>query len=153
MDPNVVMGLDSKLFELGSAEPDHVHHHDEVETATVYRGTPPSHTHEACNGNCEHHIESTHADSAATTNDVIAENELTAALNALSKETVWRVKGFVRLERGYMILNWAFGRYELTAVTDVPERTGSAKLTVMGERGEVKRASRKLAERIGAHVV
>ena len=147
------MGLDSKLFELGSAEPDDVHHHDEVETATVYRGAAPSHTHEACNGNYEHNIESTHAGSAATTSGVVAENELTAALNALSKETVWRVKGFVKLEHGYMILNWAFGRYELTAVADMPERTGSAKLTVMGERGEVKRASRKFAERIGAHIV
>ena len=84
--------------------------------------------------------------------ETVPEAELAGALGSLSKETVWRVKGFVRLERGYCILNWAFGRYDLTPVESVPEHTGEVKLTVMGERGEVTRAARKLATRIGAEV-
>ena len=63
------------------------------------------------------------------------------------------MKGFVRLESGYHILNWAFGRHELIPLRSHPERTGSVKLTVMGERGEVKRAARKLATAIGANIV
>ena len=49
----------------------------------------------------------------------IQETVLETALGKLSKETVWRVKGFVRTERGLHILNWAFGRHELSAIKDV----------------------------------
>ena len=92
--------------------------------------------------------------SIPTDDSPIAEEDLITALSSLSKETVWRVKGFVRLSRGLHILNWAFGRYELTAFDDpMGEHRGSVTLTVMGERGEVKRAARRLAERIGAQVV
>ena len=148
------MGLDSKLFELGpGAESPSVHHHDEVETTTIYRGPSPAHSHPGCDDNCPHKRIGD-ANGTIIDEDVqtLAESELIAALDSLSKETVWRVKGFVKLERGYCILNWAFGRYELTPVASVPDRTGGVKLTVMGERGEVKRAARKLATRIDAEL-
>lgn len=64
------------------------------------------------------------------------------------------MKGFVRTEKGLMILNWAFGRYELTKApsADVLGADEVVKLTAMGERGEVKRAARKLAEALGAGI-
>lgn len=64
------------------------------------------------------------------------------------------MKGFVQTENGLKILNWAFGRYELTDApsSDVLGADEALKLTAMGERGEVKRAARKLAEALGAGI-
>ena len=165
VDPNVIMGLDSKLFELGPAvfEAPSVRHHDEVETATIFSGSPrPAHTHDESTGECpsckrsgansaEPHA---HSGTEGESEDlhVLTESELVEARGSLSKETTWRVKGIVKLSDRYHILNWAFGRFELTPVDTVPDRTGRVKLTVMGERGEVKRAARKLAGRIRAEV-
>ncbi|TFK79801.1 cobW-domain-containing protein [Polyporus arcularius HHB13444] len=152
VDPAIVMGLDSKLYQLGSPELSLPSHHDEVETVTIYRGHKPTSTHHGCG-----HADHTHAEEHGSCDHIgqdddsfLAEGRLMEALAALSKESVWRVKGFVRLESGYHILNWAFGRHELTPLSVTPEGTGSVKLTMMGERGEVKRAARKLAAAIGA---
>ena len=97
------------------------------------------------------------------------EPALAAALGQLSKECVYRVKGFVRFSNsarpyaaegeerpeGQQILNWAFGRWELVRVpTSSPEENGElVRLTVMGERGEVRRYAKKLAEALGAEMV
>lgn len=73
------------------------------------------------------------------------------------------VKGIVRLSTPgttlpYLthILNYAFGRHELTPMPDLddkPEFAGvSIRLTVMGERGEVARRARRLAEALGEGV-
>ncbi|RPD60975.1 cobW-domain-containing protein [Lentinus tigrinus ALCF2SS1-7] len=158
VDPAIVMGLDSKLFQLGSPELFEASHHDEVQTVTIYRGQKPTGAHHGCgsadHSHCTHAQEHTNLDHSGQDDDsVLPEGRLTEALAALSKESVWRVKGFVRLESGYHILNWAFGRHELTSLSEAPDRTGSVKLTVMGERGEVKRAVRKLAAAIDANIV
>lgn len=54
------------------------------------------------------------------------------------------------------MLNWAFGKYELTrmpALDGAEDLQGvSVRLTVMGERGEVTRPARMLAEGLGAEV-
>ncbi|KAI0788043.1 cobW-domain-containing protein [Fomes fomentarius] len=159
VDPDLIMGLDSKLFQLGSPEFPDSHHHDEVQTVTVYKGHRPggAHTHHAGHSHSDH----THSSQPQQESDAVQDEDvshvpkktLTDALNGLSKEVVWRVKGFVKLEAGHHILNWAFGRHELTLLDDVPEETGSIKLTVMGERGEVKRSVRKFSEKLGANVV
>ena len=55
---------------------------------------------------------------------------------------------------GVQILNWAFGRYELVAFdqsTDILSGVDIL-LTVMGERGEVKRFAKKFATQLGAEV-
>ncbi|KAI0663709.1 cobW-domain-containing protein [Cubamyces menziesii] len=175
VDPALVFGLDSTLFQLEDRDASavsavvDVRHHDEVETVTLLKGYSTGDVkaavpHEGCDLADHAHCSHSHADtptqaqdaSISTSTDAapIAEEDLINALSSLSKETVWRVKGFVRLARGLHILNWAFGRYELTAFDDpMGEHRGSVKLTVMGERGEVKRAARRLAERIGAQVV
>lgn len=111
------------------------------------------------------------------------EPTLTAALHQLPKEYVYRVKGFIRFappslstsatvdseglhlqqqqrEQQWWILNWAFGRRELvcapapaTSAAEDEDELGAVLLTVMGERGEVQRYAKRLAEALGATVV
>ncbi|KZT73484.1 cobW-domain-containing protein [Daedalea quercina L-15889] len=158
VDPNLIFGLDSKLF-LAEAEHPHANHHDEVETVTVFKGGQAPHSHDhshAHEGPCHHSVappaQATEQPHAGAT-DTIDEESLTNALSGLSKETTWRVKGFVRTADGIRILNWAFGRFDLSPSSADGLRDRSALLlTVMGERGEVKRAARKFAEKLGASV-
>jgi len=153
VDPNLIFGIESKLFlEAGEAAPSH---NDEVETVSLFAGYgPPSADHEH-HGHC-HCPPGSHT--LATVGheeqpDSIDEEALTTALDALSKEFIWRVKGLVRLKgKGMHILNWAFGRFELTVLGDDSEERGTVKLTVMGERGEVKRAIKKLATALNARI-
>jgi len=73
------------------------------------------------------------------------------------------VKGIVRLLSptskppfATHILNWAFGRFELTPFLSLDRdedlRGVSMRLTVMGERGEVVRRAWKMAEGLGAEM-
>ncbi|KZT06122.1 cobW-domain-containing protein [Laetiporus sulphureus 93-53] len=150
VDPGLIFGLDSKLF-LGStdAESAEVPHHEEVETITVYAGSGNLHTHTHgadCGCTSDH-------DEVHPAPEPIDEARLEEALGSLSKETVWRVKGFVRLSKGPRILNWAFGRYDVLETGAGGLKDGDGLLvTVMGERGEVRRAARRFAERLGARV-
>lgn len=159
VDPDLIFGLDSKLYlEQDSQQPTH---HDEVETVTIYKGSSAithEHKHEhvdEAHEACSHPAHKGPSQPIEHTNGQfvfpVANETLQAALGTLSKETIWRVKGFVRTERGLQILNWAFGRYELTDVEDIDTMSAGdvLKLTVMGERGEVKRAGRKLAAALG----
>ncbi|KDQ15807.1 hypothetical protein BOTBODRAFT_107848 [Botryobasidium botryosum FD-172 SS1] len=137
--PSLVFGLDSKLFLDRSGQDLPVgglDHHNEVETATVFRGFPGplDHIHDQ---NC-------------------------AALASLSAESIYRVKGFITFaDDKEVILNWAFGRFELVPVSDskglrqenAKRGTASARLTVMGERGEVKKWAVRLASALGAVVI
>lgn len=84
----------------------------------------------------------------------------------MPKEIVWRIKGFVQLIESHSdletaaanihIVNWAFGRFELTPYQQsegfADLETPRVLLTVMGERGEVSRSARRLAENLGAVV-
>lgn len=149
-------------------EQTNVQHHDEVETATIFRGqsifekklntcdSDHAHGHGA-NGPCT--FEGDH-DRTLDTHDIgprerigdeelIVESRLTDALASLSKETIYRVKGFVKTEKGLHILNWAFGRYDLTPFDGLEGDIDVVKLTIMGERGEVRRAGRRVAEALG----
>ncbi|TCD61495.1 hypothetical protein EIP91_008378 [Steccherinum ochraceum] len=161
VDPSLIFGLDSKLFL--AQEQTAPNHHDEVETVTV--ATRPIHTHaghaSSCSACADHNAGGDHKheeglssdhDQAIATDKPLQRAALEAALSGLSKETVWRVKGFVHLDDGHHILNWAFGRYDLTSIPDADGAAvaGQVKFTVMGERGEVKRAARKFAEAIHA---
>ncbi|KAI0730083.1 CobW/HypB/UreG, nucleotide-binding domain-containing protein [Fomitopsis betulina] len=162
VDPSLIFGLDSKLF-LEDTEHPHAIHHDEVETVTVFKGVRAPHTHghthdaqtneEACNcSTTESTAGSEHI--AISAADMIDKQTLEEALGRLSRETVWRVKGFVRIANSdVQILNWAFGRFDLLPHNGEGLKEGaSLLLTVMGERGEVKRAVRKFAEKLGADV-
>ncbi|KAF8622574.1 hypothetical protein AX15_006921 [Amanita polypyramis BW_CC] len=137
VDPNIIFGLESKLY-LDIDRPVEAHF-EEVETITVYRGLPTP-------------------DKATR----LMKPAIEKALGLLSKEVVWRVKGFIRLAEEDEIdaqsinvyaVNWAFGRYDLIPVDVRLSDQDTIKLTVMGERGEVKKASYRFAEELEARVL
>lgn len=158
VDPNILFGIDTKLFQDSQCETSifgEEIHHDEVQTVTLSRGSGisqatghPCHD-ETCNGS--HPLEATVCGGAGGVS-TIDEGLLWDALGVVSKETVWRIKGFVRLGSGVYILNWAFGRYELTSCgkDEEPAQGYTVRLTVMGERGEVKRSIRRFSSILGA---
>lgn len=131
VDPNLIFGVESKLFlEVGGqAAPSH---NDEVETVSLYAGYGQREKHQH-NDHC-HCLPGSHTPAAIDQeerSDGLDEEVLTIALGALSKESIWRVKGLVRLRgKGMHILNWAFGRFELTALGVDSQEQGTVKLTV-----------------------
>jgi len=157
VDPNLIFGVDSKLFlDAGSQGNSNMTHTDEVETLTIYGGSSKDlphahHEHHSTAENSENGQDGEATGNGTDDDNIIDVDDLTKALDGLSKESVWRVKGFVRLNQGVHILNWAFGRFDLTKVEG--EMTGSVRFTVMGERGEVRRASRKFAAAVHADVL
>lgn len=161
VDPNLIFGLDSKLF-LGDAkdEPLTRSHNEEVETLTLYRGSSWSSRHEHGGGDCdctpaegEKPDHPAHFDGSEDL-EGLERDILESALSALSKESIWRVKGFVKLKgSGVHILNWAFGRFELTPMLEISGENEVVRFTVMGERGEVKRAIRKFGSSLGAAII
>ncbi|KAI5453320.1 hypothetical protein NCC49_005800 [Naganishia albida] len=180
--PELVFGLDTKLFErageeavdwegLGTGEK----HMDEVESRSVWRGggrpgkrgkkrdvsqvedtAVQSHRHadgEACA--CEEEP----AEEQGPPVQLVNGEVLHAELAKLPFE-IYRVKGFLRMstptapEQGTIhILNWAFGRAEVTPMPDLDDAPAMAgvsfRLTVMGARGEVARRARALAGVLG----
>ena len=130
-------------------------HDREVQTFTILKGAEGlAHRHcgpEECGEEGHSHLE-------AQPNEVhdtkgLERSLLLDALGSLSKESVWRVKGFVLLlpEKQVYILNWAFGRYELHPC-DTQNAFAVIQLTVMGQRGEMKRLVHRFAERLGGNV-
>ena len=163
VDPNLIFGLDTKLF----SDPTQSFvtdgsHNDEVETITVWRGRPPpEHVHSS---SCNHkHDDASHVEPSAK-GPTLTRALLTAALSALPKESIWRVKGFVvladasseSLPSSEYIRNWAFGRHELVKLTIPADQStpsdNDVLFTVMGERGEMRRFVRKFARALGAEI-
>jgi G3E family GTPase len=167
VDPSLIFGLDTKLFmpnQLHSlnhshdAKHGHDHeldslHHNEVETATIRlesRGT------------------------AASPKPSLTRGTLEEALTMLPKASVYRVKGFIiftcapespnpihtptSVAEEAFILNWAFGRFELVPFKPstnpgVALNWDIIRLTIMGERGEVKaKWAGRLADALHAEV-
>ena len=179
VDPNLLFGLETKLFTENGNQVNHPavqSHNDEVETATVLKGSA-----RIRNQHEHHHVSDSECDCAQNTlqsaeaedhshgqqnDEPIERANLERALDELSKESIWRVKGFVRLkgndsqtptedaESQVHILNWAFGRYDLIPFLSESGLEGSEmiRLTVMGERGEVRRAIRRFSVSLSALV-
>ncbi|KIJ14210.1 hypothetical protein PAXINDRAFT_116234 [Paxillus involutus ATCC 200175] len=156
VDPNLLFGVDTELFkdlppEIGAVQ--HATRHDEVQSITIFKGFQNPHTvHDHSLGeaacNCVQNNEVPQATvregPVSPADSSIDEDLLQSVLTGVSKETIWRIKGFVRLAAGVHILNWAFGRYELTPCESPGHMQDfTVRLTVMGERGEVKRSIRK----------
>jgi G3E family GTPase len=156
IDPNVIFGVESKLFHDGQ----HVYsqittsHNDEVETVLVYKGPKTLDSHNSV-PNGDHSCGTVGAVVVnSELRETVDEHVLSTALGSLSKENVWRVKGFVRFASGLHILNWAFGRFELRKLQDDKNHLGElVRLTIMGERGEVKRMACKLAAALEAGII
>ena len=152
--PSLIFGLDSKRGlepDLREAE-NQEEGHDEVETATIWLGgDDPMHKHEGhCSQQCSHSISTN-----GTGRTYIDHATLVGALEKVPKDVIYRVKGFVRTEElGIHILNWAFGRYDIHPLRFVEGEGTPAimdngaviRLTMMGERGEVGRSAKRLAE-------
>jgi len=152
-------------------------HNDEVETVTLYRGLASirsshqvyEHNHNDDQCDCARDTtKGAGTDSRSLpgdSNEPIQRDILESALHELPKESIWRVKGFVHLKNQetpselsksqIYILNWAFGRYDLTPFLSESglEELGVIKLTVMGERGEVRRAIRRFSMSLSAQIL
>lgn len=130
-------------------------HDQEVQTFTILKGSEgPVHRHcesEGCD--VEGHSHSEVQPNGVHDTKGLERSLLLDALGSLSKESIWRVKGFVRLlpENQVYILNWAFGRYELHPC-DSQNAFAVIQLTVMGQRGEMKRLLHRFAEKLGGNV-
>lgn len=151
VDPNLLFGIDSKLFTNGPADMVAKDHHDEVQTITVLRKASEPLPHGEVH-NLEDCPRSGDLQKVDSSLDGMEESLLRSALERLFKEVVWRVKGFVRLRGRLYILNWAFGRYDLTEVHPPDMSDDNVRLTVMGERGEVKKAVREFCRELRAEV-
>jgi len=159
VDPNLIFGIDSNLFSTSSSQtflPTGTHN-DEVETITVWRGPPgPELTNTCCDhDHSQSHLHLHESSGSAFVRPALTEELLTSALWTLPKESIWRVKGFIRLTSppGLHILNWAFGRAELTPFEHENDRNETdVRFTVMGETGQVKGLARKFAGLLGAGV-
>jgi G3E family GTPase len=68
----------------------------------------------------------------------IAREKLNEVLEMCSQDEVYRIKGFIRIEgEGMCILNFAFGRWEITTLTrSIRDAERGLRLTVMLARGE-----------------
>jgi hypothetical protein len=134
-------------------------HHDEVETITIRKSNDRNpHIHDdTCghSGASDIMVPTGHDAAPLLTTGILSK-----ALNSLNKETIYRVKGFLRLSTGdnrstfidTYVLNWAFGRFELTPVdgNSLSEEFGDVLLTMMGERGEVRTRAQHFADTLGA---
>lgn len=191
VDPKLIFGLDTKLFNekedafSGAATENGSAHNDEVEAVTVLKtraggGTGQSqsgslyhqHQHgEKCGCDKGSNESTAHLSESETSRDpeLLTEEQFIKILGVLPKESVWRVKGYVRVrhvdgirEGTTHIVNWAFGRVELTPFVQNADPSENGEkgneeewdvlLTVMGERGEVRRHARRLAGSLGAEV-
>jgi len=158
------------LLRGGPALPAPAHGHGHHDKAHACDHPPLSHPH-------PHPEESTTAHSAPL--PPLDEPALSSALRQLPKESVYRVKGFIHFtptptagagadsdhegdarRQQWWILNWAFGRWDLVRASTSPfaaaedgDEREVVRLTVMGERGEVRRSAKKLAAALGAAVV
>lgn len=133
-------------------------HDQEVQTFTILKGAEgPFHHHSGSGDGCREchdhpQVEPIRVDD--TTNSKGVERSLLVdALRSLSKESIWRVKGFIRLlpENQIYILNWAFGRFELDLCNN-EDVFPVIQFTAMGKRGEMKRLVHRFAEKLGASV-
>ncbi|KAJ3912447.1 CobW/HypB/UreG, nucleotide-binding domain-containing protein [Lentinula edodes] len=147
VDPSLIFGIDSKLFQNTDAHTQDPSHVDEVQTLTLYRGSTASLPHKHGDDHEHAHEHSGAANPLTNLPKLIMIDTLEECLTKLGKESVWRVKGFVRVQGvndvETYIVNWAFGRYELTkSEPSVLVGDCSVQLTAMGEQGELRRAIR-----------
>ena len=136
IDPQVIFGIGSlfstdTVFHLTDKDS---RHNDEVEIMSISSGHPSNMALSCDHDNCNF------CGSNLNTNTLLDHDKLKEALSLLSKEYVWRVKGFIQLQplSSYYILNWAFGRYELYSTNKI--LSSSIQLTIIGKRDDLKEA-------------
>lgn len=170
VDPSLLLGIDSKLFQLDSSsspsDHSHSHPHSHPEVGVHHHGQ-----HEGS----QHDEVETATILAEPLSSPVKMETLESALAALPKDVVYRVKGFIpltlslfnaqsaaesagsQLQTQIVILNWAFGRFETTSlapsISQSDPTPAELKLTIMGERGEIRRKwAVRLANALGGRV-
>lgn len=134
VDPDLIFGLDTRLFEelkdkymIDGYVNDHEHHSGEIDLIQV----------------------------ESSADESITRQKLEELLESCSKEDVYRIKGFVKIEgEGICILNFAFGRWDITPLTrPVKEGEKGIRLTVMLARGEGRLYQREFEKGFGGQNV
>jgi|ERR1700733_353778 len=168
VDPSLLFGIDSKLFPLDSS---HSTHHLSNDHSHSHSGADAHHD-KQYDGSQHNEVETaTILSSIPSTSSPITMETLGRALAVLPKDVVYRVKGFIPLadlqsspkstaesdESGLatqaVILNWAFGRFETTSLAPLTSQSRELRLTIMGERGEIRRKwAGRLADALGGSV-
>lgn len=124
VDPDLVFGLDTRLFA-------------ELKDKYMIDGyVDGHHTREVDLVQIESHAD-----------ERITRDRLDEILDSCNKEEVYRIKGFVKVDGILCILNFAFGRWEITPLKrdlEIPEK--GVRLTVMLARGDGRKWEKKLAE-------
>ncbi|KAJ3146752.1 hypothetical protein HDU89_006007 [Geranomyces variabilis] len=159
--PDLVFGIDSKLFELTdrasderkwAAMIDPAHMQSDVQVATIEGRTAGSSSlaSQSCNGkehtqDCSCNGEHSPAAWKSVAASPVTREALATLFEPIPADTVYRIKGFVLLAPTppatdlpqLHIVNWAFGRMELTPVRRAdPAHAGvGVLLTVMGQFG------------------
>ncbi|KAJ3327051.1 hypothetical protein HDU76_012405 [Blyttiomyces sp. JEL0837] len=175
VSPDLVFGIDTQLFQInakaeggthGSLEllGDPNHHENEVDIVQIMLGGAEEVAHagsESCDHPHHHHQDHDHKSHNTTTESANSEpcqvptrESISAVLESLPKDNIYRVKGFIRVksstesnsDTSLVIVNWAFGRFTLTDITQSKASLEGVmlKLTVMGV--ELKGRLKTLAE-------
>jgi len=123
----LVFGLDTRLFE-------------ELKDKYLIDGY--------ADGHHSREVDLIHLESIAV--GPIRRDKLDGILQTCSQDEVYRIKGFVEIEgEGINILNFAFGRWDITPLTrSVPEEKG-IRLTVMLARGEGRQWQKEFSKAFG----
>jgi G3E family GTPase len=111
LEPSVVFGLEPSRMDWAAISLEHIvnrdqlHHQREIDLL---------------------HIEDT------TDSPPIDMERLQQQLPSVSKEDVYRIKGFVQASDGVWIINWAFGRMQVTRLDKQSDMSGRVLVSVMG---------------------
>ncbi|KAJ3013060.1 UNVERIFIED_CONTAM: hypothetical protein HDU68_000891 [Siphonaria sp. JEL0065] len=157
VSPSLIFGIDTKLFQLssdgsipattemgGSTEwiSDSNHHANEVDLVQVMY-PPPKKEEEVVEGgecgdtDCSHRHHHPQKDEFIVEPPALfTKASLDAFLAPLPKDSFYRIKGTIRLKGvdgdfSVVIINWAFGRYTLTPVSE-NDKNAIYRITVMG---------------------
>lgn len=125
VDPDLVFGLDTRLF-------------DELKDKYLIDGY--------VDGHYSREVDLIQLESARE--ESITRDRLSDILETCSKDEVYRIKGFVKVEgEGMCILNFAFGRWEITPLTrSTSEEERGLRLTAMLARGEGRQWQKEFAK-------
>jgi G3E family GTPase len=128
VDPDLVFGLDTRLF-------------DELKDKYMIDGYVEGHH--------SREVDLIQLESAGQ--ESITRDRLNDILETCSKDEVYRIKGFIKIEgEGICILNFAFGRWEATPLTrSEPEGERGLRLTTMLARGEGRRWQKEFLKAFG----
>ncbi|KAI8816282.1 cobW-domain-containing protein [Fimicolochytrium jonesii] len=171
VDPDLVFGIDTKLFELqnrgrdeevlGEVDVRHMEREVVVMSVSLNVGEDAGHSHAQSHAVHTHDASNPCTSPTCTvpiptisTPPALTPALLTTLLSSIPPDEIYRIKGLILLSQKLHILNWAFGRLDVTPVTNSDildeNKDVAVRLTVMGCRGgEVGRWVERIREGLG----